>query len=138
MLPVVLPTSLSELGKVFFPIDSKEQKLIMPLVITLKLYMEFNMEFIDFNLGNVISNLKKLTNFLLNWFRENHMKANTDKCHLLVSSGESCTTKVEDIRIRNSTEEKQLRVKLILFFSLQKDKPEITSSCKNIKLNGLK
>ena len=110
----------------------------MPLVITLKLYMEFNMEFIDFNLGNVISNLKKLTNFLLNWFRENHMKANTDKCHLLVSSGESCTTKVEDIRIRNSTEEKQLRVKLILFFSLQKDKPEITSSCKNITLNGLK
>ena len=96
------------------------------------------MEFIDFNLGNVISNLKKLTNFLLNWFRENHMKANTDKCHLLVSSGESCTTKVEDIRIRNSTEEKQLRVKLILFFSLQKDKPEITSSCKNITLNGLK
>ena len=36
----------------------------------------------DFNLDNVISNLEKSTNSLLNWFRENHMKANADKCHL--------------------------------------------------------
>ena len=37
-----LTTSLSESWRVFFPIDSKEQKLIMPLVFTLKLYMEFH------------------------------------------------------------------------------------------------
>ena len=36
-----------------------------------------------FNLDNVISNLEKSTNSLLNWFRENHMKANADKCHHL-------------------------------------------------------
>ena len=36
----------------------------------------------DFNLDNVISNLEKSTNSLLNWFRENHVKANSDKCHL--------------------------------------------------------
>ena len=59
----------------------------------------------DFNLDNVISNLEKSTNSLLNWFRENHMKANADKCHLLVSSDESCTGKIEDFSIKNSTEE---------------------------------
>ena len=44
-------------------------------------------------------------------FRENHMKANADKCHLLVSSNESCTAKNEDFSIKNSTEEKLLGVK---------------------------
>ena len=43
----------------------------------------------DFNLDNVISNLEKSTNSLLNWFRENHMKVNASKCHFLASSDES-------------------------------------------------
>ena len=60
----------------------------------------------NFSLDNVISNLEKSTNSLLNWFRENHMKANADKCNLLVSSNESCTAKIEDFSIKNSTEEK--------------------------------
>ena len=57
----------------------------------------------DFNVDNVISNLEKPTNFLLNWFRKKHMKANTYKRHLLVSSDESCTAKIEDFSIANST-----------------------------------
>ena len=64
-----------------------------------------------YNFDNVISDLEKSTNSLLNWFRENHMKANADKCHLLVSSNESCTAKIEDFSIKNSTEEKLLGVK---------------------------
>ena len=35
-----------------------------------------------FNLDNVISNLEKSTNSLLNWFKENHVKADADKCPL--------------------------------------------------------
>ena len=66
----------------------------------------------DFNLDNVISNLEKSTNSLLNWFRENHMKAKANKCHLLVSSDESCKAKIEDFSIKNSTEEKLLGVKI--------------------------
>ena len=61
----------------------------------------------NFSLENVIiSNLEKSANYLLNGFRENDMKANADKCHLLVSSEESCTAKIEDFSIKNSTEEK--------------------------------
>ena len=70
----------------------------------------------DFNLDNVISYLEKSTNSLLKWFRENHMKANIDKCHLSVSSDEGCTAMIEDFSIKNSTEEKLLGVNLILVF----------------------
>ena len=33
------------------------------------------------------------------------MKAPVDKCHLLVSSDERCTTKIKDFSIKSSTEE---------------------------------
>ena len=39
------------------------------------------------------------------------MKANANKCHLLVGFDESCTAKIEDFSIKNSTEEKLLGVK---------------------------
>ena len=60
----------------------------------------------EFSLNNVISNLDKSTNSLLNWFRENHMKANAYKCHLVVYSDESCTAKIEDVSIKNTIEKK--------------------------------
>ena len=90
----------------------------------------------DFSLDNVISNLKKSTNSLLNWFRENHMKANADKCHLLVSSNESCTAKSEDFSIKNSTEEKLLGVKFDSNLSFEN---HVTSLCKKAsqKLHAL-
>ena len=40
------------------------------------------------------------------------MKAKADKFHLLVSSDENCTANIEDFSIKNSTEEKLLRVKV--------------------------
>ena len=86
----------------------------------------------DFNLDNVISSLEKSTL----WFRENHMKANADKCHLLVSSDERCTAKIEDFSNKNSTEEKLLGVK---FDSKLSFESHITSLCKKAsqKLHAL-
>ena len=54
------------------------------------------------------------------------MKANADKRHLL-SSDESCTAKIENFSIKNSTEEKLLRVNFDsnLFFENY-----VTSLCK--------
>ena len=99
----------------------------------------------DFSLDSAISNLEKSTNSLLNWFRENHMKANTNKFHLLVSSDESCSAKIEDFSIKNSTEKKLLEGKFdsnLCFENhvthLQREKPEITHPYKNITLHGLK
>ena len=55
------------------------------------------------------------------------MKPNADKCHLLVSSDENCTAKIEDFSIKNSTEEKLLRLK---FESNLSFKSHVTSLCK--------
>ena len=90
----------------------------------------------DFNLGNVIRNLEKSTNSPLNCFREKHMKANADNCHLLVSSYERCTAKIEDFSIKNSTKEKLLGAKFDSNLSFES---HITSLCKKAsqKLHAL-
>ena len=90
----------------------------------------------DFSLDNIISNLEKSTNSLLNWFRENHMKANADKCHLLVSSNEGCIAKIEDFSIKNSTGKKLLGVKFDSNLSFENN---VTSLCKKAsqKLHAL-
>ena len=64
------------------------------------------------------------------------MKANTDKCHLLVSSDESCTDKIEDFSIKNCTEIKLLGIKLNSNLSFQN---HVTSLCKKAsqKLHAL-
>ena len=90
----------------------------------------------DFNLDNVISNLEKSTNSLLNWFSENHMKVNANKCHFLVSSDESCTVKIEDFNTKISTKEKLLGVKFDFNLSFES---HITCLCKKAsqKLHAL-
>ena len=64
------------------------------------------------------------------------MKANTDNCRLLVSTDESCTAKIKDLNIKNSTEEKLLGVK---FDSKLSSENHFTSLCKNVsqKLHAL-
>ena len=64
------------------------------------------------------------------------MKANADKCHLLVSSDESCTARIEYFSIKNSTEEKLLGVKFDSNLSFES---HITSLCKKAsqKLHAL-
>ena len=47
----------------------------------------------DFNLEEVIQKLKVITNNLFEWFKNNHMKANANKCHLLVTRDTDVTTK---------------------------------------------
>ena len=37
------------------------------------------------NLDTLINKLEKSNNNLFQWFRNNHTKANADKCHLLVA-----------------------------------------------------
>ena len=64
------------------------------------------------------------------------MKANADKFHLLVSSNESCTAKIEDFRVKNSTEETLLGVKFDSNLSFEN---HVTYLCKKAsqKLHAL-
>ena len=64
------------------------------------------------------------------------MKANADKCYLLVSSDESCIAKIEDFTITNSTEEKLSGIKCDSNLSFES---HVTSLCKTTsqKLHAL-
>ena len=49
---------------------------------------------------------------LFKWFSDNMMKANKDKCHLIVSSDEHVSMKLEKIEIEGSNCERLLGVKI--------------------------
>ena len=58
------------------------------------------------------------------------MKANANKSHLLVSSDESCTAKIEDFSIKNRAKEKLLGVKFDSNLSFEN---HVTYLCKRAK-----
>ena len=57
------------------------------------------------NIADVIKALEEIGENLLNWFSNNEMKLNTDKCHLLLNSQEPNTLKIGDLHINNSLSE---------------------------------
>ena len=58
----------------------------------------------------VITSLENAAEKLLKWFANNYMKANHDKCHLLMSTFTPIFIKIKDYIIRNSDNEKLLGV----------------------------
>ena len=61
---------------------------------------------------SVTTSLENATEKLFEWFANNHMKANYDKCHLLISTLTPISIKIKDYIIRNSDNEKLLGVKV--------------------------
>ena len=59
---------------------------------------------------NVVTFLENAAEKLFEWFANNHMKANHDKCHLLISTLTPISIKVKDYIIKNSDNEKLLGV----------------------------
>ena len=56
----------------------------------------------DFNVEEVIQKLELTTNNLFEWFKNNHMKANAEKCHLLVTRDTDVTAKIGERDVKNS------------------------------------
>ena len=65
----------------------------------------------SFSLDKVINKLEACTNNLFKWFHENHMKANADRCHLLVTTNSAVLAKIEKFVINNSNKEKPFGIK---------------------------
>ena len=61
---------------------------------------------------DVLSDLQGASTILLKWFKDNEMKANPEKFHLLLSETEKFDTKICDKIISNSYSEKLLGVKI--------------------------
>ena len=67
----------------------------------------------DKNLGSVIARLENDSSRIIQWFTDNFMKLNTDKCHLMVlgrNSNKKVTVNVGNSVIENTEEEKLLGV----------------------------
>ena len=62
-------------------------------------------------LNLVLEKLESSTHDLFQWFKENHKKANPDKCHLLVTTNTLTSVNINGFQITNSTEEKLLDIK---------------------------
>ena len=80
------------------------------------------------NIEEVITKLEKETSFLFKWFSNNQMKANPDKCHLLINRDCRQEIKIGNILVENSKHEKLLGINIDnkLNFDMH-----VASLCKN-------
>ena len=91
----------------------------------------------SFSLEKVIKKLEACTNNLFKWFHENHMKANTDKYHLLVTTTKNnVSANIREFAKNNSNGEKLLGIKIDTKLSFEN---HVSSLCKKAsqKLHAL-
>ena len=81
----------------------------------------------DSDLYTVLSKLKNCTDSLFTWFKENHMKPNGGKCHLLVTTELSFSINIDGSNLKNKKGQKLLGIK---FDSSLSFKGHITNFCK--------
>ena len=88
------------------------------------------------NLDAVINKLEESANNLFQCFRNNHMKANAGKCHLLVTGNYDVSANINEFEIESSNKEKLLDISIDTRLSFEY---HITSLCKkaNQKLHAL-
>ena len=67
---------------------------------------------VENNINNVIGSLEQVSDALFNWFKNNRLKNNVDKCHVLVSTNKPVGIKIGDCTIENSECEKLLVAKI--------------------------
>ena len=63
------------------------------------------------NVNNLITFLEQASNGLLEWFKNNLLKSNADKCHLVFSTNDRVSMNADGFRIDKSDTEKLLGMK---------------------------
>ena len=72
-------------------------------------YADDNTPFVVWdNTTDIIKALEEIGGNLVNWFSNNEIKVNTDKCNLILNRQEPNTLKVEDLLANNTLSEKLL------------------------------
>ena len=82
------------------------------------------------DINGVITSLEKASKALFEWFENNLLKSNADKCHLLVSSSDAENLRVSEYDIKNSKCEKLLGVQFDNKLTFEK---HITGICRKAK-----
>ena len=92
--------------------------------------------FVGSDLDEVIFKLQCTSKTLFQWFADNQMKANLDKCHFICRSNLKTSLMIENRQIHNSTCEKLLDVFFDSKLNLQS---HIDNICKKVahKLNSI-
>ena len=72
------------------------------------------------NIDNVIASFEQVSDALFNWFKNNRLKSNAGKCHVLVCTNKPVGIKIGDYTIDNSECEKLLVVKINVNLNLSK------------------
>ena len=73
-------------------------------------FREIQRKYRGSNREEVIENLTNVTQKLFTWFANNQMKANHDKCHLLLSTQEEANIQIANTTIKCSQSEKILGI----------------------------
>ena len=102
----------SILGPLLFNIFLCDLFLIMEN-IDITSYTDDNTPYTTGNsIEEVIQKLENATTTLFQWFSDNQMKSNPDKCHFLCNSNSELSLTIETQKIKNSKFEKLLGIKL--------------------------
>ena len=81
----------------------------------------------DSDLYTVLSKLKRCIDSLFKWFKENHMKPNGEKCHVLVTTEKSVSINIDGSNATNKKEKKLLGIKFDSSLSFE---GHVTNLCK--------
>ena len=100
----------SILGPLLFNIFISDLFLILNNIETAS-YADENTPYCSYkNFGDVITCLERTADDLFMWYNNNAMKANADKCHLLLSRKEKLKANISNYTIMNSAKQKLLEV----------------------------
>lgn len=64
----------------------------------------------DYDINIVIKKLEEATSKLMQWFSDNYLKANVEKCHFLLTSPNNEKINIRDVILESSTHEKLLGI----------------------------
>ena len=84
----------------------------------------------------VIKRLETASVKLFKWFADNQMKANHDKCHLIVCKNENISMQIGPFEIKNTNCEKLLRIKVSSILNLNEHLDGIIKKASR-KINAL-
>ena len=62
------------------------------------------------NISSVVKFLEEVACAIFQWFKDNEMKANADKCHASLSASNELTVKTNEIQIKSSQSKKLLGI----------------------------
>ena len=62
------------------------------------------------NISSLVKLLDEVVCAIFQWFKDNEMKANADKCHVLLNTSNELTVKINEVQIKNSQSGKLLGI----------------------------